>query len=95
MLASLIIRLALAETFSSNCGILTLDEPTTNLDRKNIKNLAMTLNELIVTKQNTSNPNFQLIVITHDEEFLQELMELDVVNEFVRVDRNARYVVDK
>ncbi|CAH3038473.1 unnamed protein product [Pocillopora meandrina] len=29
VLASLIIRLALAETFCLNCGILTLDEPTT------------------------------------------------------------------
>ncbi|KAK6618741.1 hypothetical protein RUM43_013132 [Polyplax serrata] len=90
MLASLIIRLALAETFSTNCGILTLDEPTTNLDRRNIKNLARTLNEVLLSKQLTSNPNFQLIVITHDEEFLQELMELDLVNEYVKVDRSNR-----
>jgi len=33
VLASLIIRLALAETFSAACGIIALDEPTTNLDR--------------------------------------------------------------
>ena len=32
VLASFIIRLSLAETFCSNCGILALDEPTTNLD---------------------------------------------------------------
>ncbi len=31
VLACLIIRLALAETFCLNCGILALDEPTTNL----------------------------------------------------------------
>ncbi len=31
VLASLIIRLALAQTFSSECGIIALDEPTTNL----------------------------------------------------------------
>ncbi len=31
VLASLIIRLALAESFGLNCGILALDEPTTNL----------------------------------------------------------------
>jgi hypothetical protein len=35
VLASLIIRLALAETFCLNCGILALDEPTTNLDAAN------------------------------------------------------------
>lgn len=40
VLASLIIRLALAETFCLNCGILTLDEPTTNLDEENIESLA-------------------------------------------------------
>ena len=33
VLASLIIRLALAETFCLNCGILTLDEPTTNANQ--------------------------------------------------------------
>ncbi|XP_057764825.1 DNA repair protein RAD50-like isoform X1 [Salvia miltiorrhiza] len=35
VLASLIIRLAVAETFCLNCGILALDEPTTNLDGPN------------------------------------------------------------
>ena len=38
-------RMALAETFSSQCGILALDEPTTNLDRENIDALAMALTE--------------------------------------------------
>ena len=36
MLAAIVIRLALAETFGLNCGILALDEPTTNLDAANI-----------------------------------------------------------
>ena len=35
VLASVVIRLALAEAFGINCGILTLDEPTTNLDSDN------------------------------------------------------------
>ena len=35
VLASLVIRLALAENFCLNCGILALDEPTTNLDAAN------------------------------------------------------------
>ncbi|KAJ3042473.1 DNA repair protein rad50 [Rhizophlyctis rosea] len=43
VLTSLIIRLALAETFCINCGILALDEPTTNLDRDNIESLADSL----------------------------------------------------
>ncbi|KAJ1550306.1 DNA repair protein rad50, partial [Nowakowskiella sp. JEL0078] len=45
VLTSLIIRLALAESFCLNCGILALDEPTTNLDRENIRSLAESLNE--------------------------------------------------
>lgn len=43
VLACLIIRLALSETFCLNCGILALDEPTTNLDRENIEGLAHAL----------------------------------------------------
>lgn len=43
VLASLIIRLALAETFCLNCGILALDEPTTNLDGPNSESLAAAL----------------------------------------------------
>lgn len=43
VLASLIIRLALAESFGLHCGILALDEPTTNLDRDNIESLAQGL----------------------------------------------------
>ncbi|KAJ3069697.1 DNA repair protein rad50 [Rhizoclosmatium hyalinum] len=46
VLACLIIRLALAETFCLNCGILALDEPTTNLDRDNSDALAESLTKL-------------------------------------------------
>jgi DNA repair protein RAD50 len=45
VLASLIIRLALAETFCLDCGILALDEPTTNLDKENIESLAQALSK--------------------------------------------------
>ena len=69
VLASLVIRLALAETFCINCGIMTLDEPTTNLDRANIESLAQAINEIIQNRKQQAN--FQLIVITHDEEFVQ------------------------
>ena len=45
VLASIIIRLALAESFGTDCGMLALDEPTTNLDRDNIQSLAASLAE--------------------------------------------------
>ena len=45
MLASIIIRLALADSFGQNCGILALDEPTNALDTENIDALASSLVE--------------------------------------------------
>ena len=65
MLACLIIRLALAETFCLNCGILALDEPTTNLDHENSASLAEALRQVMDAR--AGQANFQLIVITHDE----------------------------
>ena len=47
VLASIIIRLALAETFCLNCGLLALDEPTTNLDNENIAGLAEALADIL------------------------------------------------
>lgn len=47
VLSSIIIRLSLAETFCSECGIMALDEPTTNLDHENIEGLANALSEVI------------------------------------------------
>lgn len=70
VLASIVIRLALAESFCVNTGILALDEPTTNLDPPNKKGLAGSLARLIELR---AGSNLQLIVITHDEDFVREL----------------------
>lgn len=83
VLASLIIRMALAETFSSNCGVLALDEPTTNLDRINITSLCDALNCIVEERQSQSN--FMLIIITHDENFISSLGK---INSYHRVFRN-------
>ncbi|XP_065361714.1 DNA repair protein RAD50 [Calliphora vicina] len=83
VLASLIIRMALAETFSSNCGVLALDEPTTNLDRMNILSLCDALNRIVEDRQAQSN--FMLIIITHDEAFISTLGK---INSYHRVFRN-------
>ena len=55
VLACLIIRLALAETFCLNCGILALDEPTTNLDAENSASLAEALRNIMMTRREQEN----------------------------------------
>ena len=88
VLACIIIRLALAECFGVNCGLITLDEPTTNLDTENIRALALSLHDIITARQKQSN--FQLIVITHDEAFLKYMKCGDFCDYFYRVSRDHR-----
>ncbi|KAL1302275.1 hypothetical protein AAFC00_002695 [Neodothiora populina] len=88
VLASIIIRLALAECFGVNCGLIALDEPTTNLDRDNIRALAASLAEIIRVRR--QQRNFQLIVITHDEEFLRYMQCADFCDYYYRISRNER-----
>ncbi|KAF7365212.1 DNA repair protein rad50 [Mycena venus] len=88
MLASIIIRLALSDSFGQNCGILALDEPTNALDTENIDALAESLVDIIKERRNHSN--FQLIIITHDENFLRKLGQSDVMEYYWRVSRDSR-----
>jgi DNA repair protein RAD50 len=83
VLASLIIRLALADSFCINCGILALDEPTTNLDAANIRGLAEALATLIESRRQLAH--FQLILITHDEAFVNQLCRLQVADWFYQI----------
>lgn len=87
VLAAIVIRLALAETFCLNCGILALDEPTTNLDRANVESLANALVTIIQTRAKQSN--FQLIVITHDEEFVELLGRSEYADFYWRVSKSS------
>lgn len=87
VLASIIIRLALAECFGINCGMIALDEPTTNLDIDNIESLAEALNNIIESRK--KQKNFQLIVITHDEKFLSHISGDKFTDHFYRVQRDA------
>ena len=68
VLASIVIRLALAETFCVKFGCISLDEPTVNLDYNNKKGLAIALAQIIASRSQQSN--FQLVLITHDEDFV-------------------------
>ncbi|KAJ3361698.1 DNA repair protein rad50 [Allomyces arbusculus] len=95
VLASLVIRLALAETFCLHCGILALDEPTTNLDQDNIESLAESLARVI--KARRQQANFQLLVITHDEAFLEQLGRSGYADYYWRVykDENQHSCIER
>ena len=88
VLASIIIRLALSETFGANCGVIALDEPTTNLDEENIESLAKSLHNIINMRRHQKN--FQLIVITHDEKFLGHMNAAAFTDHFFKVKRDDR-----
>ena len=85
VLACFIIRIALAEIFSQDCGVLALDEPTSNLDSETIIALAESLAELIKERQ---NDKFQLLLITHDEQFVQLLARSCEIESYYKVCRN-------
>lgn len=88
VLASIIIRIALSECFCLNFGMITLDEPTTNLDDENIESLAKSLHSII--QERRTQKNFQLIIITHDEKFLRCMNAVDFADHYYKVIRDER-----
>ena len=81
VLACLVIRLALAETFCLHCGILALDEPTTNLDENNKEGLAHALALIIAGR--ARQHNFQLVCITHELDFVTKMRrQLEALSTF-------------
>jgi len=88
VLASIVIRLALAECFSRDCGVIALDEPTTNLDEQNVEALAKSLHAIIEYRK--KQKNFQLIVITHDENFLRQMRCEDFTDHYWTVSRDQQ-----
>lgn len=93
VLASLIIRMALSETFSANCGVMALDEPTTNLDIANITSLCDAIGKILVDRHRFGN--FIMIIITHDETFLQTLAPHLATSYRVSRDLNGKSLVTK
>lgn len=84
ILASIVIRLALAEAFAANCKIIALDEPTTNLDNHNVERLANFLINLIEMKK--QNPSFQMIIISHDQKFIS--LQNDYTDTYFKITKN-------
>lgn len=88
VLACIIIRMVLVESFGPRSGLIVLDEPTTNLDVQNISALAQSLNEIIGSR--SLQRNFQLIVITHDEHFLSLMNPADFCEDYYLIKRDSR-----
>eukprot|EP00002_Diphylleia_rotans_P020997 TRINITY_DN4082_c0_g1_i1.p1 TRINITY_DN4082_c0_g1~~TRINITY_DN4082_c0_g1_i1.p1 ORF type:complete len:165 (-),score=40.65 TRINITY_DN4082_c0_g1_i1:46-540(-) len=95
VLACLVIRLALADSFCSHCALLALDEPTTNLDVENVRSFVKSLTDLIAQRRQHSN--FQLIVISHDEDFVQQLSFAANAEHYWRISKNPsqRSIIEK
>jgi DNA repair protein RAD50 len=92
VLACILIRMALAESFCVSCGVIALDEPTTNLDAANSLALAQALRSIVDLRQQAasagSDRRFQLIVITHDERFATQLGTREYCGSLVRVTKD-------
>lgn len=79
MLASLLIRIALAEVFGGLCSMIALDEPTTNLDEGKVDGMANVLTDLIAARRgydedgNVRGRDMQMVVITHDERLVNKI----------------------
>ena len=68
---------------------MALDEPTTNLDYENKRGLAIALAQIIASR--AAQSNFQLVVITHDEDFIDRLgNKVSDTQYFYRISRNER-----
>ena len=68
--------------------MIALDEPTTNLDADNIKALAVSLNQIIQHRK--QQKNFQIIIITHDEEFLKHMHCAAFTDKYWRISRDDK-----
>lgn len=71
-LASIILRMTLAELFVKDFAFITLDEPTANLDLANVQSLAKAIGTY-VKRRTKKGANIQWIIITHDENLLRAL----------------------
>ncbi|CDR93914.1 hypothetical protein, conserved [Babesia bigemina] len=86
VLASLILRITLTESFCYNCNILALDEPTTNLDKDNIVSLETSLAKIV----SESSIDFQLIIITHDEPFARKMALRCNCDKYYKITKNDK-----
>ncbi len=92
VLAALMIRFAFARAFSLRTNLLVLDEPTTNLDAEHVRMLAATLNRIIALHQ---DGNLQLVVITHNQQFVEQLCKSQHADHYYRITRDPHTTITK
>ncbi len=73
VLASLIMRMAVAKVLCADAGVFVLDSPTANLDRKNVRTLAEALCKLVESE--SKKGKFQLLILSMDDTFIQMMKE--------------------
>jgi DNA repair protein RAD50 len=92
VLAALMIRFAFVRAFSLHTNLLVLDEPTTNLDAEHVRMLASTLNRIIAMHPRGT---LQLVVITHNRAFVEQLCKSQHADYYYRLSRTPYTTVNK
>lgn len=87
-LASVIIRMTLAELFVKDLAFIALDEPTSNLDSANVVALAKVISTY-VRRRCERDAGIQWIMITHDEDFVSALSDETYSNHY-KVSKNSQ-----
>jgi len=92
-IACIVIRLALSQAFCTGpnaCRVFALDEPTTSLDRKTIKSFCHSVFKIIDIFKESGCP-IQLLIITHDSDFMTELYRKrrESVDQCIKVQKSA------
>ena len=91
VLAAVLVRLALSEAFAGAASILTLDEPTTNLDAAHSAALADALKAVLDARGGGGGGGggLQLVIITHDEAFARALGARTLTDTMWRVTKDG------
>lgn len=82
MMASLVIRIALAQAFSGTFSVIALDEPTTNMDAVNAEGLAECIAQISAQFE-----KLQIIIITHDNDFMRKVIRESPRESYLMVEK--------
>lgn len=82
MMASLVIRIALAQAFSNTFSVIALDEPTTNMDAANAEGLAECIAQISAQFE-----KLQIIIITHDSDFMRKVIRESPRESYLMVEK--------